>query len=141
MNKKIQKNSAMKFRAEFYCFICSCFWALRRLHIFILKFSDLYIGQVGNAQVQKAPMQCVKPSQVHRPHDAQDVTNMYFLKHQHLSTTLFLMLLHAKENFLNFDSSTFQWSKPKSGAFVATSQCSSSAPTVGKFSRFICSYI
>ena len=75
MNKKIQKNSAMKFRAEFYCFICSCFWALRRLHIFILKFSDLYIGQVGNAQVQKAPMQCVKPSQVHRPHDAQDVTN------------------------------------------------------------------
>ena len=47
------------------------------------------------------------------------------VKHQHLSTTLFLMLLHAKENFLNFDSSTFQWSKLKSvvsGAFVATSQ-------------------
>ena len=36
------KNSAVNTKAEFFNFFSFIFWAMRQLHIFILKFIDLY---------------------------------------------------------------------------------------------------
>ena len=39
--RKIRK--ILQFKAEFFSFFSFIFWAMRRLHIFILKFPDFYL--------------------------------------------------------------------------------------------------